>query len=190
MLRPILVCSCVLTIAHAQDQASDVSSYVNPFIGTGQGAPAFGMANAAGNTPPGAAYPFGMGLWSPDTTTQSGGYRYEHNSIGGFSLTHFSGRGISCWQDLPVMPVVGRVTQSPGSDARAYHSTFSHERERAVPGYYSVGLDSGAQVELTVTQRTGYGRFTFPAGQHGNSPSERRRQRQWQYRRHLDRNRQ
>ena len=155
MLRNILLCWCAVIAASAQD---DPVSYVNPFIGTGQGAPAFNMGNGTGNTPPGAAYPFGMVLWSPDTTTQSGGYRYDQNSIRGFSLTHFSGRGISCWQDLPIMPVTGGFSQAP--------VTFSHDRERVAPGYYGVALDNGVNVELTVTQRTGLGRFTFPvAGQ-------------------------
>ena len=44
-----------------------------------------------------------------------------------------------------------------------FASTFSHANEVARPGYYQVGLDSGAAAELTVTPRTGYGNFTFPA---------------------------
>jgi predicted alpha-1,2-mannosidase len=114
-----------------------------------------------------------MALWSPDTTSQSGGYRFEHNSINGFSLTHFSGRGISCWQDLPFMPVPGPVGVSPGANWAAYASTFSHaseaapDNERASPGFYSVKLDSGVGVELTVTQRTGLARFTFPPSSNG-----------------------
>ena len=109
VLRLILVFSCFRALVQAQGADSDLTKYVNPLIGTGQGAPDYNMGNAAGNTPPGAAFPFGMALWSPDTTNQSGGYRFEHNSINGFSLTHFSGRGISCWQDLPFMPVPGPV---------------------------------------------------------------------------------
>src|ERR1700737_1233991 len=73
----------------------DLASYVNTFIGTDNGAPDYGLGNAAGDTPPGAAYPFGMVLWSPDTTNAAGGYRYFHDAIKGFSLTHFSGRGVS-----------------------------------------------------------------------------------------------
>ena len=109
ILRSTFLCSVAGTIVLAQTGSTDLTRYVNTFVGTGQGAPDYNMGNAAGNTPPGAAYPYGMALWSPDTTTQSGGYRYEHRSINGFSLTHFSGRGISCWQDLPPMPVPGRV---------------------------------------------------------------------------------
>ena len=66
----------------------------------------------------------------------------------------------------PARPsAVGDVTTSPSSDATdaIYASTFSHANESAQPGYYRVGLDSGASAELTVTDRTGMGNFTFPA---------------------------
>ena len=163
--RFILVCSCVYAQSNSGD--SDLTRYVNPWIGTAQGAPDYNMGNAAGNTPPGASFPFGMVLWSPDTTNQSGGYRFEHKSIGGFSLTHFSGRGISCWQDLPFMPIRSPVGVSPGTNWTDYASTFSHaneaapDNERATPGFYGVKLDSGVGVELTVTRRTGFARFDF-----------------------------
>jgi predicted alpha-1,2-mannosidase len=173
VLRLILMFSSVSAVAQAQGGDSDFTRYVNPLIGTGQGAPDYNMGSAGGNTPPGASFPFGMALWSPDTTNQSGGYRFEHNSINGFSLTHFSGRGISCWQDLPFMPIPGPVGASPGTNWAAYASTFSHaneaspNNERATPGFYGVKLDSGVGVDLTVTQRTGFARFTFPAPGNG-----------------------
>src|SRR5260370_1700733 len=107
----------------------DLTRYVNPFIGTDNGAPDYGLGNAAGDTPPGAAFPFGMVLWSPDTTTRAGGYRYFQNTIKGFSLTHFSGRGVSCYQDVPIMPTLGPLTSSPGTNWALYGSTFSHGNE-------------------------------------------------------------
>ena len=169
MLRLSVIIVCASALVQAQGDDSDLTKYVNPLIGTGQGAPDYSMGNAAGNTPPGASFPFGMALWSPDTTNESGGYRFEHQSIRGFSLTHFSGRGISCWQDLPFMPVPGMINVSPGTNWNAFASTFSHaseaapDNERATPGFYGVRLDTGTGVELTVTQRTGLARFTFPA---------------------------
>jgi predicted alpha-1,2-mannosidase len=142
----------------------DLTRYVNPFIGTDNGAPDYGLGNAAGDTPPGAAFPFGMVLWSPDTTTRAGGYRYFQNTIKGFSLTHFSGRGVSCYQDVPIMPTLGPLTASPGTGWALYGSAFSHGNEWASPGSYGVVLDSyGIQADLTVTPRTGFGAFTFPA---------------------------
>ena len=168
--RNLQVCVAVLLAAHiamavppTANDAPNLVQYVNTFIGTDNGAPSYGLGNAAGDTPPGAAYPFGMALWSPDTTNAAGGYRYFQNTIKGFSLTHFSGRGVSCYQDFPVMPFVGPLTDSPGTNWGAYSSTFNHGNEAAAPGYYGVLLDNGVQVDLTVTPRTGLGVFTFPA---------------------------
>jgi len=140
--------------------AVNLVQYVNPLIGTAlQPGATFG----AGDTFPGAAYPFGMVQWSPDTTTSNpGGYDYANNTITGFSLTHFSGRGLRYLQDVPVMPWLGAVTTSPAT-AGSYQSTFSHANESAAAGDYRVTLDSGITVELTVTQRTGFGEFTFPS---------------------------
>jgi predicted alpha-1,2-mannosidase len=140
----------------------DPAAHVNPFIGTGNGAPDAAIGNSAGDTPPGAAFPFGMILWSPDTTTLAGGYRYHHNRINGFSLTHYSGRGISCYQDVPIMPINGSIRKSPGTNWADYAAGFSHDDESASPGSYGVSLDSGVRVDLSVTTRTGIGRFTFP----------------------------
>jgi hypothetical protein len=38
----------------------------------------------------------------------------------GFSLTHFSGRSISCYQDIPLMPIAGTVSDSPGNSWSSY----------------------------------------------------------------------
>ncbi|MFB9907909.1 GH92 family glycosyl hydrolase [Allokutzneria oryzae] len=142
----------------------DLARWVNPFVGTKPGGPDHGTGGGAGNTFPGADVPFGMVQWSPDTVKhQHGGYFYDDNRIKGFSLTHLSGAGCSTYQDIPFMPFVGEVTTSPAVDPQRYASGFSHVNEKATPGYYGVQLDSGAKVDLTVTQRSGAGRFTFPA---------------------------
>lgn len=141
-----------------------LTDYVNPFVGTG------GSGWLAGDTFPGADRPFGMLQWSPDTPSNiPGGYRYADNVIKGFSLDHFSGRGITYLEDIPLMPVPGFITQSPVANPNAFRSTFSHARETASPGYYQVSLDSGASAELTTTLRTGIGRFGFNTGTTTNS---------------------
>jgi predicted alpha-1,2-mannosidase len=141
-----------------------VADYVNPFIGTG------GSGWFAGDVWPGADVPAGMLQWSPDTPSNiPGGYRYADNTIKGFGLDHFSGRGITYMEDIPLMPVPGMVTQSPLANPGAFRSTFSHANETASPGYYGVTLDSGVTVELTTTLRSGIGRFTFATGSDTNS---------------------
>ncbi|MEW1953471.1 GH92 family glycosyl hydrolase [Terrabacter sp. NPDC080008] len=128
---------------------------VNPFIGTQDN----------GNTFPGASAPFGMVQVSPDTGGE-GGYDYSQNAIYGFSQTHLSGVGCPVVGELPVMPTTGSVTTV---DPTRYRSTYSHSDEQAEPGYYRVGLPTyGVQAELTATDRTGWQRFTFPAGKQAN----------------------
>jgi predicted alpha-1,2-mannosidase len=139
---------------------------VDPFIGTGLGP---GQVGAVGDFP-GAALPFGMVQWSPDTPTTnpaldvSGGYYYPLHTIDGFSLTHLSGAGCPAFEDFPILPFAGAVTVSPFTDPGRYEARFSHRRESASPGYYEVTLSDGVEVQLTVTDRTGIGRFTFPRG--------------------------
>jgi predicted alpha-1,2-mannosidase len=141
---------------------TNYAGLVDPLIGTGQQALAF----HGGDTFPGADVPFGMLQWSPDTTSNpDGGYQYSDNTIKGFSLTHISGAGCNAYGDIPFMPYVGNVTTSPASNASLYTSTFSHANEAASAGYYQVMLDNGVNTQLSVTQHSGAGSFTYPSGQ-------------------------
>ena len=148
--------------------------YVNPLIGT----------NGMGHTFPGACVPNGLIQLSPDTDTvphnvegayqprayeYCAGYQYHDKSIVGFSHTHLNGTGHSDLGDILVMPVVGEVKFNPGTaenpDA-GYRSRFSHDTEKAHPGYYSVLLDDyGVRAEMTATQRVGVHKYTFPGGE-------------------------
>jgi predicted alpha-1,2-mannosidase len=133
---------------------------VNPFIGTG----------GHGHTFPGATAPFGMVQLSPDTRLEGwdgcGGYHYSDEFIYGFSHTHLSGTGVPDYCDILFMPFVGEVRLNNGSDGKSgYRSLFSHERESASPGYYSVYLeDYNINAELTATTRVGMHRYSFPEG--------------------------
>ncbi|MFI5781996.1 GH92 family glycosyl hydrolase [Nocardia sp. NPDC051570] len=147
------------------DGTQDPAVWVDPFYGTKPGDADLGTGGGAGNTFPGADVPFGMVQWSPDTVTaQHGGYYYDDNRIKGFSLTHLSGAGCDTYQDIPFQPVAGPITDSPATAPAKYIATFSHANEHASPGRYDVRLDSGVLVELTATQRSGCGRFSYPAG--------------------------
>ena len=102
---------------------------------------------------------------SPDTGGE-GGYDYSQSFIHGFSQTHLSGVGCPVVGELPVMPTTGAVTST---DHTAYRSGFSHDDEEATPGYYRVGLTKyDIDAELTATDRTGWQRYTFPAGKQAN----------------------
>ncbi|HEV7666590.1 MAG TPA: glycoside hydrolase family 92 protein, partial [Chloroflexota bacterium] len=154
----------------AAQPAGDLAVFVDPFIGTGPAPSAsYGQEFDGGDVFPGAAYPSGMLSWSPDTVEHRlpGGYFYPDRTIKGLSLTHFSGRGCTVYQDLPILPRVGIPTASPRTDPTVMRAGFSHTNEAATPGAYSVNLDNGIGVSLTVTPRSGLGRVTFPAADAG-----------------------
>ncbi|MCX4885446.1 GH92 family glycosyl hydrolase [Streptomyces sp. NBC_00847] len=142
------------TAQATEPRDGQLTDLVNPFIGT----------ENEGNTYPGAAVPFGMVQFSPDTGHNTG-YDYSQNHIRGFSLVHLSGVGCGLGGDLPVLPTTGDVTQT---DNARYEAEFSHDDETASPGYYRVGLKTGIRAELTATARTGVQRYTFPATDKAN----------------------
>lgn len=145
--------------------SQDLAALVNPLIGTAGG----------GNTFPGAVLPFGLFSWSPENTrgdasrpAAPGGYHYDATRIRGFSLTHLSGTGCrGASGDIPFMPLTAELKTSPSADAKneLYASDFSHAREVARAGSYQVTLDSGIDVRLAATLRTGAARFVYPQGQ-------------------------
>ena len=103
--------------------------------------------------------PFGMVNLSPDTQlegTWGSGYRYEIDTIKGFSHIHG-------WQlsGLSVMPITMGVANGEPSFTDFY-SKFSHEEEEVSPGYHKVNLQRyNIQTELTSTKRVGLHRYTF-----------------------------
>lgn len=131
----------------------NLTQYVDPFIGTG----------GHGHTYPGATVPFGMVQLSPDNGNQGwdwcSGYNYSSNTIAGFSHMHLSGTGVGDWCDISVMPSIGLIPDT----AKDYRVTFSHSNEAAHPGYYSVTLDNGIKVALTVSERCGFHKYIFPS---------------------------
>ena len=84
----------------------------------------------------------------------------------GFSHLHRSGMGAGDWGDILLMPTTGQLKVEPGAKEKpgeGYRSTFSHKEEEASPGYYAVTLkDYRIKAQLTLTERVGYHRYTFP----------------------------
>jgi predicted alpha-1,2-mannosidase len=139
------------------------STFVNPFVGTDATANASPKVTGnfrVGSTFPGAALPFGMVQWSPDTPQAiPAGYAYADDTIDAFSLTHLSGAGCSAERDFPVFPFATQPDFGISPE-----DGFSHADEKASPGFYEVKLQSGIVVDLTATARSGLARFTFPPG--------------------------
>lgn len=145
-----LLLACVFTHASAQK----LTSYVDPFIGTG----------GHGHTYPGATVPFGMVQLSPDNGLEGwdwcSGYHYSGNTIAGFSHTHLSGTGCGDWVDISVMPHISHIPDS----TKFARVGFSHKDEKASPGYYAVKLENGIHVSLTASERCGFHQYEFPKG--------------------------
>ena len=132
-------------------------SLVNPFIGT----------DGHGHTYPGATMPFGMMQLSPDTRLEgwdgASGYHYSDQYIYGFTHTHLSGTGVSDYCDILLMPTNEVVFNNGSNGKKGYRSKFSHDNEKAEPGYYQVHLeDTDINVELTVSERSGIHKYQFP----------------------------
>lgn len=139
----------------AQAQTQDYANYVNPMVGT----------DLHGHTFPGATYPFGMVQLSPDSRPSAGdwdgcsGYHYSETYIYGFSHTHLSGTGCDDLCDVLLMPV---RNYKGGLDGESYRSAFSHEDEKAEPGYYEVFLaDPKVRARMTVGKRSGVHEYSY-----------------------------
>ena len=154
-MKKLLLSVCAFSLTLATLQAGEITKYVNPFIGTGAI-----DGGLSGNNYPGATSPFGMIQLSPDTSEapnwgDASGYDHNRNPLFGFSHTRLSGTGASDLIDITLMPTSSGRTSS----------AFTHDEEKARPGYYQVMLkDEGINAELTTTQRNGIHRYQYPAG--------------------------
>ena len=155
-----LVWLCLVNILPGMAQTEKLIDYVNPFVGT----------DGYGNVYPGAQIPFGGIQMSPDTDSKyydaASGYKYNHSTLLGFSLTHLSGTGIPDLGDFLFISGTGEMKLDPGTreePEKGYRSRYSHEKEWASPNYYAVELaDYEVKAEMTSGVRSGMFRFTYP----------------------------
>lgn len=164
VLKKLILAAWLLAaIDGSAQKGKQAIDYVNPFIGTapmndsailGYKLPE-GWRSWAGLVFPGSSLPNAMVQLSPITAYGSGaGYQYEDNKIFGFTHTN-KGHWNLC--NIPILPV-SKVKDS----TKEFGSEFSHQNEKASPGYYQVYLqDYDINVELTSTLRCGYHRYTF-----------------------------
>jgi predicted alpha-1,2-mannosidase len=158
-LGAAIVFACLFITGNSSAKTGP-ANYVNPFVGT----------DYHGHTFPGAALPGGLVQLGPDTDIKGwdwcSGYHYSDGSLMGFSHLHRSGMGAGDWGDVLLMPTTGDLKVEPGTKEdpdSGYRSRFSHQEEWASPGYYAVNLkDYGIQAELTVSERVGFHKYTFP----------------------------
>jgi predicted alpha-1,2-mannosidase len=160
----LIVCLGILA-ATGFSQTKDFTRYVNPFIGSASQGSAL-----SGCVFPGACFPFGLVQVSPDNydapEEPASAYDHTQKTIVGFSHTHLNGTGVGDLYDVMVQPLTGTPKWVPGDAGKpgsGYRSSFSHETEKAYPGYYAVRLeDNNVGVEVTATAHVGFHRYTFP----------------------------
>jgi len=155
----LLFFTIVAAISNAGAQ-TDPLPYVNPFIGTAE-SNVLTKWGSEGGCYPGAVAPWGAVQVTPETRATGGkGYNYRDSSIYFFSCAqHLSGFPNGSAGRVYVMPVKAADKFLPNT----YSRHFSHQHEKAAPGYYAVSFsDDHTLVEATAGDRTGHFRFTFP----------------------------
>lgn len=156
----VIAFSCNNNLNQEKFSEINLTHFVDPFIGTG----------GHGHVFLGANVPFGAVQLGPTNMSEGwdwcSGYHYSDSTILGFAHTHLSGTGIGDLGDISFMPVTGNVTMARGkvgNPESGYYSLFSHEDEKAAPGYYSVLLKRyHIKAELTASERVGFHQYTFP----------------------------
>lgn len=164
-LQKYLLVSCLVctfgcsNVDHQPEQMNPVA-YVDPYIGTG----------GHGHTFLGVAAPFGAVQIGPNNINKGwdwcSGYHNSDSIVIGFSHLHLNGTGCSDTGDILFMPYTGKARTKPGTQENptsGYASLYSKDKEKALPGYYRVWLDTHhTQVELTASDRVAFHRYTFP----------------------------
>lgn len=156
----LLILAVTLLLTSTSEAQQSVLDKVDVFIGTG----------GHGHNFPHAMVPFGTVTPGPDWETvgwdAAGGYHYDATSLLGFSQVHLSGTGLTEAGDFLLVPTVGPIQIQSGAHDNpddGYRSRFSHDYEKASPGYYQVRLlDYDINAEMTATERVALHKYTFP----------------------------
>jgi len=165
-MRFLAALLCGLFMAPSLIHAQSLTTYVDPYIGSG----------GHGHVFVGASVPFGAVQAGPENFFKGwdycSGYNYRDSVLIGFAQTHLSGTGIGDLGDILVMPYTGAVKLDKGTERHpgsGYASRYSHARERVRPGYYKVHLsDYDIDVELTASERVAFHRYHFPSSLKGH----------------------
>lgn len=152
-----IVASICLSVLLSCEKKAELTQQVNMFIGTG----------GNGRVAPVASVPFGMMQIGADTRASGSGYHYDDKTILGFSHLHKSGGGCADFLDILFMPL--RLNQNTDQiktlNSQQFQAPFTHQGEKAEPGYYSVDLyDKQLAVELTASARCGIQRYRYTKG--------------------------
>jgi len=128
--------------------AQEYSSFVDTKIGSK------GDGLACGYNFIGATYPFGMVQFTPT-------FFSAHK---GFVITQLNGAGCSNLGNFPILPLSGIIEKSPND----MNSFDKYEKIKiAKAGHISLKMNENIDVDLTVTKRSGIGKFSFDNSNYG-----------------------
>ena len=144
--KNILACIFILLISPIN--AQEYSSLVDTKIGSK------GDGLACGYNFIGATYPFGMVQFTPT-------FFSAHK---GFVITQLNGAGCSNLGNFPILPLSGIIEKSPND----MNSFEKYEKVKiAKAGHLSLKMNEDIDVDLTVTKRSGIGKFSFDNSNYG-----------------------
>ena len=139
-----IIALAVLTATVISASAQGLAGKVNTLIGTK------GAGLTSGYLYPGATYPHGMVQFTPTYFAKNAG----------FVINQASGGGCEHMGNFPTFPVKGEMKVSPDMIRNAKIAVSDEEGHA---GYYKAMVQDDVKAELTVTERTGMARYTFPA---------------------------
>ncbi|HOK35640.1 MAG TPA: GH92 family glycosyl hydrolase [Paludibacteraceae bacterium] len=142
-LLSLSICS---SISSSQNLNINYANRVNTLIGTG------GFGLKSGNCYPGATYPFGMVQFTPT---------YFSKNLG-FVINQLNGAGCEHMGNFPTFPLKGKLKISPDN---ILNSLINLSKEEGHAGYYKAVVEEEIVAELTVTERTGMARYTYPSSE-------------------------
>ncbi len=141
-------------------QKTSLVDWVDPLIGTSNGAIGYGGAM------PFVTTPFGMTNWTAQTRPMARpgvSYNYADSSVQGLIGTHQPATWMGDYGYVVLMPEVDWVKTDPA----ARRLLFTHATEHATPYLYQVTMDAGQQrhlgTRITATDHCARLQFTFPA---------------------------
>jgi putative alpha-1,2-mannosidase len=150
ILHFFVLLQCMFYLSHAvlaQKGSLNKSSYVDLFVCT---------SGDHGQVSPAATLPFGLVKLGPETVpTNHSGYDYKATLMKGFTINRMEGVGcVGSGANILIRPGLGKINQS------AY--PIDKSSEKSSPGYYKVKFtDPAIQAELTVTNFTGWQKFSY-----------------------------
>ena len=111
-----------------------------------------------------------------DSGSNQGGFTTDGANITGFSSMHDSGTGgspsLGNFALFPYTSCAGDDVDGCNYPKKSRATQFINDTLKASPGFFSLTLNSGVQVDMTTAQHTSLFRFTFPASDaSGNASS-------------------